>query len=380
MSAALKTDARPAAAETLDPDVLAAVIDETARRVEARAARPSPIHLHSWQEIERFAEKAANSGMVPKDYMGKPDAICIAVQMGSELGLAPMQSLQNIAVINGRPAVWGDAMLGLCRAASVSGYIKEWSEGEGENQICYCEAKRRDDPTPIRKSFSVADARRANLWKDEPKTKKKGRDGSTYEADSGPWYSYPQRMLQMRARGFCLRDAFPDVLKGLLSAEEARDIPWEDTGLSIGVPPIGTDKPISTSPSRRDEVNAPVVRAPSPTNGGGRHSIAPQPGAPDPEWRACLDKVGPALLRLRTLALVEATAAGPTCGDIMQHGPEWAKAELARMLADNVARFRTIENAPEHAASDATSDSTTTSPEELAEVRIEGEAKMAAGD
>jgi hypothetical protein len=32
-------------------------------------------------------------------------------------------------------------------------------------------------------------------------------------------------MLQMRARGFALRDAFPDVLRGLITAEEASDYP-----------------------------------------------------------------------------------------------------------------------------------------------------------
>jgi len=32
-------------------------------------------------------------------------------------------------------------------------------------------------------------------------------------------------MLQLRARGFALRDAFPDVLKGLVTAEEAQDYP-----------------------------------------------------------------------------------------------------------------------------------------------------------
>jgi hypothetical protein len=35
-------------------------------------------------------------------------------------------------------------------------------------------------------------------------------------------------MLAMRARGFALRDAFPDVLKGLITAEEAQDYPAED--------------------------------------------------------------------------------------------------------------------------------------------------------
>jgi hypothetical protein len=32
-------------------------------------------------------------------------------------------------------------------------------------------------------------------------------------------------MMQMRARGFALRDAFPDVLKGMITAEEAQDYP-----------------------------------------------------------------------------------------------------------------------------------------------------------
>ena len=43
----------------------------------------------------------------------------LAVQLGSEVGLRPMQALQNIAVINGRPAVWGDALPGLCKASPV---------------------------------------------------------------------------------------------------------------------------------------------------------------------------------------------------------------------------------------------------------------------
>ena len=41
----------------------------------------------------------------------------------------------------------------------------------------------------------------------------------------GPWQQYPDRMLQMRARGFALRDTFADVLRGLISREEAEDMP-----------------------------------------------------------------------------------------------------------------------------------------------------------
>ena len=58
------------------------------------------------------------------------------------------------------------------------------------------------------RKFSVADAKKAHLW---------GR--------RGPWENYPERMLQMRARGFALRDSFPDALKGVITVEEAQDFP-----------------------------------------------------------------------------------------------------------------------------------------------------------
>lgn len=188
------------------PGLLAEIIDRMGA-VEARLGRPSPVKLTTWEDIERFAEKAARSGMVPPSYSGKPDAIVIAVQMGSELGLAPMQSLQNIAVISNRPAIWGDALPGLCRASGLMRTMREWSEGEGDDMVFFCEAVRKDDPQMILGQFGVADAIRAALW---------GKD---------IWKKYPRRMLQMRARGFCLRDAFPDVLKGLVTVEEAEDTP-----------------------------------------------------------------------------------------------------------------------------------------------------------
>jgi len=39
----------------------------------------------------------------------------------------------------------------------------------------------------------------------------------------GPWTQYPERMMQMRARGFALRNRFPDALKGIKSREEVED-------------------------------------------------------------------------------------------------------------------------------------------------------------
>jgi hypothetical protein len=122
-----------------------------------------------------------------------------------------MQSLQNIAVVNGRPTVWGDAVVGLCRQSPVCKDIVETFTGEGDKMIATCTAIRVG-AEPVARSFSVEDAKKAGLW-----------------GKAGPWQQYPKRMLQMRARGFAVRDAFPDVLRGLITAEEAADIPARDT-------------------------------------------------------------------------------------------------------------------------------------------------------
>jgi hypothetical protein len=161
-------------------------------------------------EAIQFSDMLASSSMVPKAYQGKPQDILVCVQWGYEMGLAPMQALQNIAVINGKPSVYGDAAMALVQASSVCEDVEEYFEGEGTpNPVAVCVAKRKGRK-PVTAKFSVEDAKRAGLW-----------------GKQGPWSAYPKRMMQMRARGFALRDAFPDVLKGLITAEEAQDYPDE---------------------------------------------------------------------------------------------------------------------------------------------------------
>jgi hypothetical protein len=150
----------------------------------------------------------AASDFAPKEFKGKPESCLLAIQHGSEVGLSPMQSLQSIAVINGRPTIWGDAALALVQSSSQCVYVREYTDGDGDNLTAFCEVQRRGYPQPTVAKFSVADAKKAGLW------------GKT-----GPWTQYPGRMLALRARGFALRNAFADALRGLVTAEEAQDYP-----------------------------------------------------------------------------------------------------------------------------------------------------------
>jgi hypothetical protein len=272
-------------------------------------------------ELMEFAKMAARSSMVPRDYIGKPENILIAIQMGSEIGLSPMQSLQNISVINGRPTLWGDAMLGLCRQSPVCKDVVERFEGEGKELTAICVAKRVGSE-PIEVRFSMDDADRAGL-----------------ASKPGTWQQYPKRMLQMRARGFALRDAFPDVLRGMISTEEAQDIP-ED---KFKGQTIEADRP-----DARDAMNAdiPLKAAAAATPRGARiaerapaYEASPKPERTDDQWRAWLDKLAAACSTLYSRSDVADLGGKATVGDALATGPQWVQAEISKILAENYARF-----------------------------------------
>jgi len=176
--------------------------------ISTNTAPARGLALASFDDAFRFSKMVAASEFAPKDFRGKPESCLLAIQHGSEVGLSPMQSLQSIAVINGRPTIWGDAALALVQSSPVCEYVREFTEGEGDALVAVCEAKRKGYPAPTVVRFSMADAKRAGL-----------------AGKTGPWSSYPARMCALRARGFALRNAFADALRGLITAEEAQDYP-----------------------------------------------------------------------------------------------------------------------------------------------------------
>ena len=82
-------------------------------------SKPAAFDLspQTFEQAITFSQYLAESDMVPKDFKGKAGNCLVAMQWGMEIGLKPLQSLQNIAVINGRPAIWGDALIAIVRSS-----------------------------------------------------------------------------------------------------------------------------------------------------------------------------------------------------------------------------------------------------------------------
>lgn len=215
----------------------------------------------TFDEALKFAELMSESDLVPSGYKGKPGNILVAIQKGFEVGLTPMAALETIAVINGRASMYGDGLLALVQSHPMYEWI---NEKESTEKIGVCTIKRKGEEA-YTQTFSLEDARRAGLL-DKP----------------GPWKQYTKRMLQLRARGFALRDKFADALKGMIAAEEALDIHAE----------VVTD---AVQPqSLKDKLKAQVVDAGEVIDSGTPVKSASaqeteQPAPPEPEPPRSLD-------------------------------------------------------------------------------------------
>lgn len=149
----------------------------------------------SIEEVFRLATAVSKSGMAPRG-MDKAEQLTVAIMHGLELGLSPMMAIQNIAVVNSRPTLWGSAVPALLWAR---GFKLEETVSDG---VATCTVTRPTGEN-ITRTFSEQDARKAGLW-----------------GKAGPWQQYPSRMLQMRARGLAARDGAADALSGLYLQEE----------------------------------------------------------------------------------------------------------------------------------------------------------------
>lgn len=186
----------------------------------------------SFNELQALAEFVSKSGLIPKDFQNKPENCLIAIQMGAEVGLPWAQALQSIAVINGRPSIWGDAALALVQRHPAFEWI---DENESSADAGVCVIKRKGMPAR-RVEFTVEMARAAGLLNKD-----------TYRQHQG-------RMLQRRARARCMADTFADALKGLALADDAHIIDVTPEPVER-VQPIQSGKPATGNAAVKEKLD-----------------------------------------------------------------------------------------------------------------------------
>lgn len=200
------------------------------------------------EEAYRMAVAVIKSGMAPDSYkVGDKEEQAQKVMLGlasaMEAGLPPLYGLRQIAIINGRPAMWGDALMALVQSKNLlanqtvrevgpsfdpSTPPAQWPDDFGIVVSLW----RRGQPDPYVGTFTVADAKRAGLW---------------MNARKKPWIDYPKRMMTFRARAFPLRDGFADAIAGIAVREEVEDYYTHEDLLLPKTSAVDDDEPITES-------------------------------------------------------------------------------------------------------------------------------------
>lgn len=175
--------------------------------------------------------------------------LIIAWQYGREVGLSPTKANRCVQVVNGMPSLYGEGPVGIVESRGLVEDMKEEWTGTFPNDdyTCTITLSRKGRPTPKKSSFSIGDAKRANLW-----------------GKAGPWTNHPKRMLYHRAKTFAARDLFPDIIGGFLSEDEADEIRVESQKVEAGPTPL-PGQTGETKPRGRKKAGAadqpPVVEA-----------------------------------------------------------------------------------------------------------------------
>lgn len=145
----------------------------------------------------QFAKLAYDAGL--HQQYKSPQQALLAVMKGRNVGLDAVTSLESIHVINGKSSVKAEILVALVKRSSVCKYF---THVELSDSVATWETHRVGDPSPVRVSFTIDQARRMGLT---------GRDN---------WKKQPDVMLQWRSASKLARLVYPDITNGLYGIEE----------------------------------------------------------------------------------------------------------------------------------------------------------------
>lgn len=228
----------------------------------ARGASSLEIAPAAWQ----IAHRLAGTEFVPTALRDKPEAVLACIMSGHELGIGPMQALQKIHVIEGRPALSAELMRALVMAQG----HEIWFDAMSSTTVTII-GRRRDQTRETKVTWTMDDAKRAGL------------------SDRKNWRSYPMAMLMARATGTLCRAMFADTLAGFsytveeLSDGDQADIDDIVAGRHVAdgtAPPAPTGTPIQ---GRKRTRSTPTTTAAPPA------AAAPAPPLPGEDESDIID-------------------------------------------------------------------------------------------
>jgi len=177
-------------------------------------ARPSSIYagMEAFDNAQRIAKSLASSTLVPQQFQGQQGyANClVALEIAGRMNLSPLQVMQNLHIIHGRPSWGSQFIIALINGCGRFEPLQYRVTGKGDDLACQCVAKEISTSADLEGPTVTMAMAKAEGWATKSGSK---------------WRTMPDLMIRYRAAAMWGRLYIPDLLVGIShSQEEVMDI------------------------------------------------------------------------------------------------------------------------------------------------------------
>lgn len=166
---------------------------------------------NAFQTAVKMANALSASTIVPKDYQGERGLgnCMIALEMANRLKTSPLMVMQNLYVVNGRPAWSSQYIIAMINnSKKYKTEIQFDFEGEGDSMAC----------------TAYVEDYEGRIVKGPKITMQMAKDEGWVNKNGSKWKTMPEVMIRYRAASFFGRLNCPDMIMGLYSVDEAKEI------------------------------------------------------------------------------------------------------------------------------------------------------------
>ena len=269
----------------------------------------------------QLAEMMARGKLVPSHLHNSPGDCLMVIEASMRWQMSPFAVAQCTSVIQGKLMFEGKLVAAALNASGILSSRLDYDfSGEGTQRAVTVRGTLRGETKAREVTVYLADAQTTNaMWKKQP----------------------DQQLVYAGTRVWARRHA-PEVMLGVYAAEEF-DRAEAFNGPTIEVEPA----PASEA---REQINreVPLRAAAAPMPRGARIAERaptyeapeqPQTARTDAQWQVWVDKLRAACAVLYRREEVVSIGNRPSVGDAIATGPEWVRAEVSAILAENYARF-----------------------------------------
>lgn len=174
------------------------------------AVRPGFHSVEGFKFLKEMATIFSNSGLVPIQFKASPANALVACELACRLQMSPLQVMQNLYIVNGKPAWSSQFLVSLWNSCGRFSPIRyEWVF-DGERRVG-CKAVSTEYETGAKLEGAAITMKMAQS------------EGWTQKTGS-KWQTMPEQMFMYRAAAFLVRAFAPELALGMHTADELQDV------------------------------------------------------------------------------------------------------------------------------------------------------------